>query len=191
MKITSQQIKQIIKEELDSYLKNLNQARAKSFEAGMAKEIEIDNALTNNADLIAQSISRLMPLIEERDKIIGKIRGIKKRLYESRWDDRPTDPDELHMWRIYNEPERYTKRDRDDYYYRKNRRDAIQQSRSTSASSTRRRPIPLDQLYKDEHVELSNKLRRINGLIREEVRTLNFLTKGTHPMLDELSEYLD
>ena len=71
MKITSQQLKQLIKEGLDSYLKNLNIARAKSFQKGFDRTKRQEDYKFQQAEETAKELTGLYFLktkIEEKIK---------------------------------------------------------------------------------------------------------------------------
>ena len=164
MRVTRRQLKKLIRESigLDLYLKNLGQAKDRSFKAGMAKERESDDALTKqkeidsalieNEPLISACVERLKVLLKKKENLLFSLRQ-SQAIYEG-VRGYPTPPD------------------------------------------TKYNVIPpLRKLFgrKDNEYEIKikNFIRETNKRIREEAKLLNSLSFGTHPMLDELSEYLD
>ena len=173
MRVTRRQLKKLIRESigLDLYLKNLGQAKDRSFKAGMAKERESDDALTKqkeidsalieNEPLISACVERLKVLLKKKENLLFSLRQ-SQAIYEG-VRGYPTPPDTKYnvIPPLKKKKVPYSLR---KYFGRKDN---------------------------ENEIKIKNFIRETNERIREEAKLLNSLSFGTHPMLDELSEYLD
>lgn len=188
MKITNQQLKQIIKEELDSYLKDLNQARAKSFQKGFDRTKRQEDYKQQQIEETAKELARLYKLKRNtEEKIENHINFINSRMkqymkdHASRIAYLSISPEEheQHLNIIYNEPHRYDKNTWEKMLYKDRQAQGLKEKGPRTT---------------DEDIEKSQErlsiLQPLLQSITQDIDTLHKklydLTGGRHPLLNKL-----
>ena len=189
MKITSQQLKKLIKEELDSYLKDLNQARARSFQTGFDRTKRQEDYKEQQVEETAKELTRLYNLKRDtEEKIENHINFINRRINQYAEDHASQiaylsiSPEESqeHLNIIYNEPHRYTtgyKSSWEDKMYKDSQAQGLKERGPRTT---------------DEDIEKSQKrlsiLQPLLQSITQDIDTLHKklydLTGGRHPLLN-------
>ena len=170
MKITNQHLKQLIKEELDSYLKDLNQARVKSFQTGLDRTKRQEDYKEEPA----KELSRLYKLkthTEEKikkhnDFIDNRLKQLEKE-HANRIEYLSISPEEReeHLNIIYNEPHRYDKNEWEQKMYKDSQAQALKEKGPKTT---------------DEDIEKSRKrLSTLEQLLQSIIQDIDALRKKT------------